>query len=42
MVSEKVVAAFEAGRTFAEGGTADTVISAYRTHVAANAARLGS
>jgi hypothetical protein len=40
MMEEKVNAAIELGSNLRAGASADTVISRYRQHVAANAARL--
>ena len=40
MVTEKPSALAEAGMTFARGGSAETVIRRYRTHVRANKRRL--
>jgi hypothetical protein len=40
MVSEKTVALAEAGMTFACGGSAETVIRRYRSHVRSNKRRL--
>ena len=40
MISEKSTALAEAGMTLARGGSANTVMRRYRTHVRANARRL--
>ena len=40
MVSEKIIAAFEAGANLMAGAIAADVINRYREHVAANAGRL--
>jgi hypothetical protein len=40
MVTEKTTALAEAGMTLARGGSAETVIRRYRTHVRANKRRL--
>jgi hypothetical protein len=40
MVSEKTAALAEAGMTFARGGSAQTVIRRYRSHVRSNKRRL--
>jgi hypothetical protein len=40
MITEKVVAAFDACSILASGGDASNVIECYRKHVAANADRL--
>jgi hypothetical protein len=42
MIREKIFAGLEAVRTLTEGGTTDSVIEDYRTHVASNAIRLRS
>jgi hypothetical protein len=40
MVSEKIVAAFEAGANWLAGATPAAIVGRYREHVAANARRL--
>jgi hypothetical protein len=40
MVSEKILAAFEAGANWLRGATAGSIIGRYREHVAANTKRL--
>ena len=42
MVSEKIVAAFEAAANWLSGATAAAIIGRYREHVAANAKRLSA
>jgi hypothetical protein len=41
MVSEKIVAAFEAASRLMAGASGDEIVHRYRQHVAANAKRLG-
>jgi len=41
MVSEKIVAAFEATARLMAGASGDEIVHRYRQHVAANAKRLG-
>jgi len=41
MISEKILAAFEATSNLMTGASGDKVVQGYRRHVAANAKRLG-
>jgi uncharacterized lipoprotein NlpE involved in copper resistance len=41
MVSEKIAAAFEASASLMTGASANQIVRRYRSHVAANAKRLG-
>jgi len=41
MVSEKILAAFEAASSLMTGASGDEIVQGYRRHVAANAKRLG-
>ena len=42
MVSEKILAAFEAAASLVAGASSGDIVHRYRQHVAANARRLGS